>query len=618
MANTTEFLQKKADEIRIHSIEMTTAAGSGHPTSSMSEAELLSVLYFDQMTIDPNNIDAPGNDEFVISKGHGVPGLYGAFEEAGMFDGQDVLKMRTFESPLEGHPVPRVPGVKVATGSLGQGLSVGLGMAMAMKMDGISREVYVLLGDGEMAEGNVWEAINLAPHLGLDNIVAVLDMNRLGQSDPTMYQRDAEAYARRISGFDWKTIIVNGHDIDELRDAFSQAKAESRPTFIIARTIKGKGASFAEDKDGLHGKPFSREDAERAIEEIRAHEPQNDENPESFISLRANGSHRKAGERNYHVTTDYEKGRKVATRDAYGNALRKIGEQDKEVVVLDGDVKNSTRLREFFKAFPDRAIETYIGEQNMIGMALGLQARGKHAHAGTFSAFLTRAHDQIRMASHSRAELHLSGSHTGVSIGQDGPSQMGLEDIAMMRAILDSVVVSPSDAVSAEKLTAAVSSRQGITYVRTIRGKTPVIYDNNEEFEVGGSKVLRRSDSDIGAIVATGAAVPEALDAAEILEKEGMPVTVVDCYSLKPVDRRTLQRVADGSKFILTAEDHYPEGGLGDAVCSAISFAGKLERAAVTERPHSGSPDRLLAEQRLDAQGLASRVRALAREAGAA
>ncbi len=596
---------------------MTTAAGSGHPTSSMSEAELLSVLYFDQMTIDPNNIDAPGNDEFVISKGHGVPGLYGAFEEAGMLDGEDALQMRSFDSPLEGHPVPRIPGVKVATGSLGQGLSVGLGMAMAMKMDNVSRNVYVLLGDGEIAEGNVWEAINLAPHLGLNNIVAVLDMNRLGQSDPTMYQRDAGAYARRISGFDWKTIIVNGHDIDELREAFSQARAESGPTFIIARTIKGKGASFAEDKEGLHGKPFSEEDAERAIEEIRSHEPQNDENPDSFISLRANGSHRSGGERAYRVKTEYEKGQKVATRDAYGNALRKIGEQDRNIVVLDGDVKNSTRLGEFFKAFPDRAIETYIGEQNMVGMALGLAARGKHAHAGTFSAFLTRAHDQIRMASHSRAELHLSGSHTGVSIGQDGPSQMGLEDIAMMRAVFDSIVVSPSDAVSAEKLTAAVSARDRITYVRTIRGKTPVLYDNNDEFEIGGSRLLRSSENDVGAIIATGVTVPEALEASEILAKEGIPVKVVDCYSLKPVDRESLQRVADGSKFILTAEDHYPEGGLGDAVCSAIRFSGRMSRAAVTRRPHSGSPEKLLAEQQLDAQGLASRVRELARESGA-
>ncbi|WP_455382546.1 transketolase [Salinispira pacifica] len=613
MANTTEFLQRKADEIRIHSIKMTTEAGSGHPTSSMSEAELLSVLYFDQMKVDPGNMDAPGNDEFVISKGHGVPGLYGAFEEAGMVDDQAVMKMRSFDSPLEGHPVPRVPGIKVATGSLGQGLSVGLGMAMAMKMDKVSRSVYVLLGDGEMAEGNVWEAINLAPHLGLDNIVGILDMNRLGQSDPTMYQRDAEAYARRISGFDWKTIIVNGHDIEELRRAFEEARSESRPTFIIARTVKGKGASFAEDKDGLHGKPFSADDARKAIEEIKSHEPQSSEQPQNFISLRGNGSHKKSTRPAYSVKTEYNKGDKVATRDAYGNALRKLGEQDEEIVVLDGDVKNSTRLREFFKAFPDRAIETYIGEQNMIGMALGLQARGKRAHAATFSAFLTRAHDQIRMASHSQAEMHLAGSHTGVSIGQDGPSQMGLEDIAMMRAVFDSVVVSPSDAVSAEKLTAAAAAYRGVTYVRTMRGKTPVLYDNDAEFEIGGSAVLRSSDQDVGAIVATGITVSEALKAADTLEKEGTPVTVVDCYSLKPVDAASLQKVADRSKFILTAEDHYPEGGLGDAVCSAISFSGRMERAAVTRRPHSGSPDRLLAEQKLDAEGLASRVRELAK-----
>ncbi|MEM2167132.1 MAG: transketolase, partial [Candidatus Bathyarchaeia archaeon] len=562
--NVGKGLETIANILRLHSIRSTTRARSGHPTSCLSSAEIMAVLFFSVMNIDPKHIDYLDNDELILSKGHAAPILYAALAEIGVFPKEKLMTLRQFDSELEGHPVPRVKGIRVATGSLGQGLSIGLGMAYAKRLLGINRKVYVLLGDGEVAEGSVWEALNLAGKLKLSNLIAILDMNRLGQSEPTMFQWDWEAYAKRVEAFDWNVTVCNGHDVKDLLRAFDEAKKSDKPFFIIAKTIKGKGVSFLENVDGRHGTALSEEELSRAEKEILPKIKDINFKPQNFIEAKVPIESRKK----YSIRTEYKVGEMIATREAFGRALVKLGEQNEKMIVLDGDVKNSTFTIYFFNKFPERSLQCYIAEQNMVGIAIGLQTHGFDVFLSSFACFLSRAHDQIRMAAYSRANLKIAGSHVGVSIGEDGPSQMGLEDLALFRAIYGSIVLYPCDAVSCEKLTCAMANYEGISYIRTTRPRTPVIYDNQEEFHIGGSKVLRRSRNDEATIVAAGITVHEALKAYEKLKADGINVRVIDLYSVKPLDVETLVRAAEETKHIITVEDHYPEGGLGEAVAS--------------------------------------------------
>ena len=611
MSATTTLLQYRAEMLRIHSINMTSASASGHPTTCMSAAEIMSVLFFDEMRYDPRHPDSLANDEFVLSKGHAAPVLYAAYAEVGTIPVAELQELRNFDSRLEGHPIPgRAPGVRVATGSLGQGLAAAIGMALAINHDGGGQRVYVLLGDGEMAEGSVWEAMNLAPHLGVGNLCAILDMNRLGQSDPTLFQWDSAGYAAKAAAFGWDVHECDGHDVAALQAALAAARASDRPSFIVARTVKGKGVSFLEDHDAMHGKAVPDDQHAAAVAEVKARitaagKPRVTTN--GAVPAAADAAPEPGA---LSIATGYARGEKIATRKAYGAALAKLGAADPGMFVLDADVKNSTFTDAFFGAFPERSVECYIAEQNMIGIATGLQARGKRAFAATFAAFLSRAYDQIRMAAHSHANLKLAGSHTGVSIGEDGASQMGLEDVAMLRAVLGSAVLCPADGVAAEKLTCLSANYDGVSYVRTARPDVAVIYGNDEEFTLGGSKVLRRSAADRVTLVGAGVTLHEALAAADLLADEGIAARVIDCYSIKPLDAATLRRAAAETAAIVTAEDHYPEGGLGEAVAAAVSGAGApVHVLAVRRKPHSGKGAELLAEQGLDAAGIAAAAR---------
>ena len=612
MSTDTAVLQYRAEMLRVHSINMTSASASGHPTTCMSAAEIMSVLFFDEMRYDPRDPDSLANDEFVLSKGHAAPVLYAAYAEAGTIPVAELRELRNFDSRLEGHPIPgRAPGVRVATGSLGQGLAAAIGMALAINHDGGSQRVYVLLGDGEMAEGSVWEAMNLAPHLGVNNLCAILDMNRLGQSDPTLFGWDGAGYAAKAAAFGWDVHECDGHDVAALQAALAAARTADRPSFIVARTVKGKGVSFLEDHEAMHGKAVPDDQHDAALAEVQARIATIGK-PELSAAGGApaaapNGA---ATGGPLTLTTSYEKGGKIATRKAYGAALAKLGAADPDMFVLDADVKNSTFTDAFFGAFPERSVECYIAEQNMIGIATGLQARGKRAFAATFAAFLSRAYDQIRMAAHSHADLKLAGSHTGVSIGEDGASQMGLEDVSMLRAVLDSAVLCPADGVAAEKLTCLSANYNGVSYVRTARPDVAVIYGNDEPFELGGSKVLRSSLADRVTLVGAGVTLHEALAAADLLAAEGIAARVVDCYSIKPLDEAGLRAAAAATEAIVTAEDHFPEGGLGEAVAAAVSgTATPVHVLAVRRTPHSGKGAELLAEQGLDAAGIAAAAR---------
>jgi len=605
--NVAEYLENKANVLRLHSVRATTKAKSGHPTSCFSCAEIVSTLFFNEMNIDPENLDYIDNDEFVLSKGHAAPVLYAALAEIGVIPKEKLMTLREFSSELEGHPVPRVKGIRVGTGSLGQGLAIGLGMAYAKKIRNIKRRVYVLLGDGEMAEGSVWESINFAGKLSLSNLTAILDMNRLGQSGPTMFQWDAEAYAKRIEAFGWDVFVCDGHDVNELMKVFGEAKRSDKPSFIIAKTVKGKGVSFLENAEGRHGKPLSREELEKAESEILPKIKNIVLQPTNFINAKVP---EKKTDAKFSIKTDYKLGDMVATRVAYGRALVKLGELNEDMVVLDGDVQNSTYTIYFFEKFPKRSLQCYIAEQNMVGAAVGLQTQGFDVFLSSFACFLTRACDQIRMASYSRANLKITGSHAGVSIGEDGPSQMGLEDLAIFRSLRNSIVLYPCDAVSSEKLTCLMANYEGISYLRTTRPKTPVIYGNDEEFHIGGSKVLRRSTSDEATIIAAGFTVHEALKAYEKLKEEGIMTRVIDCYSVKPLDEETLKKASEETGHIITVEDHYAEGGLGEAV-AALGLKPCI--LAVRKMPHSGPPGELLAEQGIDAESIVKKVKEILR-----
>lgn len=598
-------LQNKATQLRIDSVRATTEAGSGHPTSCCSAADIVATLFFSVMRYDPKNPRQPNNDRFVLSKGHAAPVLYAAWAEAGLFGRDELLKLRTLHSDLEGHPTPRLSFVDVATGSLGQGLSAGVGMALnAGRLDRSAARIYVLMGDGESVEGSVWEAVELARQYKLDNLCAIVDVNRLGQSDPTMLQHDMEAYRSRWAGFGWHAIVVDGHDVAALLAAFDEAaRTKGTPTVLLAKTLKGKGISFVENHPDWHGKPLKKgEEAQKAVDELTKQlKPETGGIEIKRPAASPNG----AKPARAMAAPAYKPTDSVATREAFGTALAALGEANPLVVGLDADVKNSTFTDKFGKQFPDRFFENFIAEQNMVGAAVGLAACGKIPFAATFACFLTRAYDFIRMAAISHANIKLMGSHVGVSIGEDGPSQMGLEDIAMMAAQPGMVVLYPSDAVCTYRLVEAAAAQHGPVYIRTGRPKTPILYGNDESFKIGGSKVLRQSASDQLTIVAAGVTLFEALKAHDQLKAAGIPTRVVDLYSIVPIDRATLLESARATQNrLLTVEDHYEHGGLGDAVLGAVGSEGiRVYKLAVREIAHSGKPDELL-----DRYGISARA----------
>jgi len=604
-------LKDVATRLRIHSVQMTTQAGSGHPSTCCSAADLMAGLFFGGMKFDPKNPKNPGNDRFVLSKGHGAPVLYAAWAEVGHIPVEDLMKLRTFGSDLEGHPTPRLDFVDVATGSLGQGLSCGLGMAFAARIDKRDYHTWVLLGDGESAEGSVWEAAETAAYYKLNNLTAIVDVNRLGQSQPTMLQHDMDTYKKRWAAFGWKALVIDGHDMPQIVSALRKARRSTdQPTVILARTFKGRGISFVEDKEGWHGRPLKKDECEKAVAELQAqltgatgakvrrvprekapapHEPARIEPP------------------------SYKPGEPIATREAYGTALVKIGAVDPRVVALDGDTKNSTFSEKFLKAYPDRFFEGFIAEQNMVGVATGMASRGKVPFASAFACFLERAVDQVRMGAISFANVKFVGSHAGVSIGEDGPSQMALEDIAIFRAICDCVVLYPTDAVATERAVELAANHPGMVFIRTSRPKTPVVYDNHHEFSLGKANLLRHSDNDKVTVVGAGVTLTEALKAYDMLKAQGVMIRVIDVFCVKPIDKALLIESAKRTNnTIITVEDHHIEGGIGDAVAAAVSPEGiRVHKIGVNAMPRSGKPEELMDHFGLSAAKIAEKVRSL-------
>ena len=604
-------LQNKATKLRIDSVEATTEAGSGHPSSCCSAADLVAALFFSVMRYDPQNPKAPNSDRFVLSKGHAAPLLYAAWAEAGLFPVGDLLKLRTLTSDLEGHPTPRLSFVDMATGSLGQGLPVGVGLALNAKfLDKSDYRTYVLMGDGESVEGSVWEAAELGRQYGLDNLCAIIDVNRLGQSDPTMLQHDMEAYRARWSGFGWHALIIDGHDMAQITSAFQNAAGtKGRPTVILAKTYKGRGISFIEDHPNWHGKPIPKgEESRKAVEELKRQLQPNGTAPQVQKPSASSNASPSIGRL---PASPYKPGETAATREAFGVALEALGSVNSLVCGLDGDVKNSTYTEKFAKKFPGRFFENFIAEQNMVGTAAGLAACGKIPFAATFAAFFTRAYDFIRMAAISGANIKLVGTHVGVSIGEDGPSQMGLEDIAMMAAQPGVTVLYPSDATSTYHLTESAANHKGMVYIRAGRPKSPVLYGPEERFPIGGSKVVRHSAADVLTIVAAGVTLFEALKAYDQLKAAGVSVRIVDLYSIVPIDRTTLLDCARATQGrILTVEDHYAHGGLGDAVLSAVGTEGiSVHKLAVRAVPRSGKPDELVDHYGIGARSIVETAR---------
>ena len=604
-------LRELAAQLRVDSVRVAAQAGSGHPTSSMSAADLMAVLLSGHLRYDFDDPGNPNNDHLVFSKGHASPLLYSMFRAAGAVTDSELLTYRSFGSRLQGHPTPALPWVDVATGALGQGLPFGVGIALAGKrLDRLPYRVWVLCGDSEMAEGSMWEAFEHAAMAGLDNLTAIIDVNRLGQRGETMHGWNLEAYSARARAFGWNAIEVDGHDLKAIDHAYEQAASTvGRPTVIVAKTRKGRGVSAVEDEDGFHGVPLPNPEA--AIAELGGLRN---------VSVSVG---RPAAEREPHrfaVTGEpavpaYELGTRMATRRAYGEALAGVGSGRGDVVALDAEVSNSTFAAAFAQAHPDRFFEMYIAEQLMVAAAVGMQVRGWVPFASTFAAFFARAYDFVRMAAVSQADLRLSGSHAGVSIGPDGPSQMALEDLALMRAVDGSTVLYPSDANQTAKLIRLMADRTGIVYLRTTRQATPVIYEPSEEFQVGGSRVLRTSTNDEIAVCAAGITVHEALKAAGELAKEDIAVRVIDVYSVKPIDAATIASAARETNGIVTVEDHWPEGGLGDAVLSALAESGvaaRVTKLAVQGMPGSGTPEELMSAAGIDAAHIVEAVKRLA------
>ncbi len=609
MDTLKNILERKATNLRIHSILSTSEAGSGHPTTCLSAADIVSALFFHAMRYDCGDAQNPNNDRFILSKGHAAPLLYAAYAEAGIIPVDDLLTLRQIDSILEGHPTPRFDWTEVATGSLGQGLSLGLGMALNGKyLDKSDYRVYVLLGDGETAEGGVWEAAALASHYQLNNLIGIVDVNALGQSQRTMSEFDIDTYCNRFEAFGWQTIGIDGHDFDEILPALEKAKSSTdKPTMIIAKTYKGKGVSFLENEDNWHGKAVPKgEELDKVLAELGPLHTDIPVQIESPNPIDIQSSPITACEPPEYASDD-----EVATRGGYGTGLAKLGAANPNVVALDGDTKNSTYAEQFMELYPDRFFEMFIAEQNLVGAGIGLAKRGKIPFVSTFAAFLSRAYDQIRMSAISQANIKYAGSHCGVSIGEDGPSQMGLEDIAMFRAIPESVVLYPSDAVSAERLVAEAAAHHGIVYIRTSRPKTAILYDATDNFPIGGCKVVRESAEDKATIVTAGVTLHEALKAHDILAADGINIRIIDLYSIKPVDTETLlSAAAETNNILITVEDHYPEGGLGDAVLDAVATEGvRVHKLAVTGIPRSGKPDELLELHGISANAIVQKVK---------
>jgi transketolase len=610
--NDHDLWRDLGQQLRVDSIRSSSAAGSGHPTSSMSAADLMAVLMAKHLHYDFGAPDDPRNDHLIFSKGHASPLVYAMFRAAGAISDEEMLTFRKLGSRIEGHPTPVLPWVDVATGSLGQGLPISVGVAYAGKyLDRLPYRVWCLCGDSEMAEGSMWEAFESAAFHGLDNLTAIIDVNRLGQTGETMHGWDLDAYARRARAFGWHAIEIDGHDVDAIDAAMAQAAATTdRPTVLVAKTEKGHGVAAVANKNGFHGKPLA--DPEAAIAELggvrnvefKVPRPEGSGKPHRFET---------SGELQLPA---YEPGTKEATRKAYGDALVALGNARGDVIALDGEVGNSTYAEEFAAAHPDRFIQNYIAEQQMVALAVGLQVRGWRPFAATFAAFLARAYDFIRMAAVSRADIVLVGSHAGVSIGEDGPSQMALEDIAALRAVHGSTVLYPSDPNQAASLLAQVADRTGIVFMRTTREKTPVIYPPGEAFEIGGSRVVRETDADQVTLVGAGITLHEALTAADALAADGISARVIDLYSVKPIDAETLRAAGRETGAIVTIEDHFPEGGLGDAVLDVFADADerpRIVKLAVRIMLGSGTPAEQLAAAGIDAAHIADAARELAR-----
>lgn len=653
----TPALEKLARLIRYYILTMTTAAGSGHLTSSLSSVELATMLFFRYFHFDLDHPENPNNDRLIFSKGHATPLYYSLFAAAGKISEKDLMEYRSFDSVLEGHPTSRFPFAEAATGSLGQGLSIAAGEALALRATATGKfhvpsdapvneghkmisgntatvadrgtaapHVYVLLGDGELAEGSVWEAAAFASKQKLNNLIAIVDVNRLGQSEETAYEYHTEIYQRRFDTFGWSTIVLDGHDFNQIDGVLQKAlDHQSGPVAIIAKTIKGKGVSFLEDKNGWHGKALSKDELTKALAEVGevdkelvgiVKKPEENVSPGSKPNIQ-------------NTVYGIQYSAPTSTRQAFGNALVRLGEAYLAMVVLDGDVQNSTYTELFHKKYPDRFLEGYIAEQNMVGVATGLSKLGYIPWATTFSVFFTRAFDQIRMSALSGVDIKFCGSHAGVAIGADGPSQMGLEDIAMFRSVQGSTVLSPSDAYATEKLVSEMMKTKGVVYMRTMRDATPIIYSEKDTFPIGGSKTHTVSSiknqvsgknmtpdrliRDTATVVATGVTVPEALKAQNELAKEKIFIRVIDCYSIKPIDVAALEKAASETKALIVVEDHHPEGGLGEAVKSALAGNPKVPivHLSVTKTPRSGKPDELLAYEGIDAPAIMKAVRSV-------
>ncbi|MCK5282097.1 MAG: transketolase [Nanoarchaeota archaeon] len=601
-------IEELAKLIRHNILVSTTEAGSGHPTSSLSAADIMTTLFFGgYFKADLENIKNPNNDRVIFSKGHASPLFYSLYAAAGKVSQEELKTLRKFTSNLEGHPTPLFKYTECASGSLGQGLSVGVGMAINAKyLDKLPYKTYVLMGDSEAAEGSVWEAMEIASYYKLDNLIGILDVNRLGQRGETMYGHNVSVYEQKVKAFGWETIVIDGHSYDEINDAFEKAlKVKDKPVMIIAKTLKGKGVSLLEDKDGWHGKAVPKDKLDEVLKEL------------GNVDLSLIGEIAKPENKNPDVPNiekkelaKYSIGDSVPTRKAYGNALVKIKSRFPELVVLDAETSNSTYAEIFRNEYPEHFFEMFIAEQNMAGTALGLSLRGKIPFMSSFSAFLTRAYDQVRMSQYSNSNVKVVGSHAGVSIGEDGGSQMGLEDLAMFRTLHNSVVLYPSDAVSTEKLVEAAAKHDGNVYMRTTRMATEVIYDSKEEFHIGKCKVIRESKDDVVTVIGAGVTLHEALKAYDELNKEGISIRIIDLYSIKPIDSITLKKAAEDTGKIITVEDHYPEGGIGEAVMEALSKEDvKVYSLAVRKMPRSGKPAELLDYEGISSKGIIKKVK---------
>ncbi|MCL4361839.1 transketolase [Candidatus Dependentiae bacterium] len=627
--NDIKSLEHKAYNLRKLSLMATTKAGSGHPTSALSAADIVAALFFNVMKYDPKNHENPNNDRFILSKGHASPVLYAAWEQAGVISEKELMTLRQFNSVLEGHPTTRFKYIEAATGSLGMGLSIGLGIYLASKLNKRDFYTYVLIGDAELQEGQNWEAVEVASFYKAERLIAIVDANRLGQSCETIDDHHMNQYKAKFEAFGWNCIVIDGHNMQEIVDAFEKAKKNKRkPTAIVAKTYKGYGLpSNIQDKQGFHGKAFSEKELPELLKHLknRFNEAANYENGKWKPNLPTRSS--KLEERSRKMEKITQKTKEIdirwpkemikeetPTRKAYGIALKEIGKVNENIVSLDGDVKNSTFAEIFEKEFPKRFFQCFVAEQNMVSMAVGMATRGKIPFVSTFASFFSRAHDQIRMAAINKSPLRLVGSHVGVSIGQDGPSQMGLEDIATMRALVDSVVLYPCDAISTLKLVQEMANYdKGISYLRTTREKTPILYETKDKFVIGGCRILKQShkaNMDKVCIITAGITIFQALKAYSELKKKDINISIIDCYSIKPLDKKTLISVIKKSNGkAVTVEDHYIQGGLGEAVCSElINERFKIEKLAVTKIPKSGKPEELLAYEEIDHKAIIKTV----------